>query len=215
MRAGVDPTRPRRDARRGRVRADRLGSYLTYADSVAEPRTCSRWRWRTAAQLRPSNRLVTEPSSKTSLIAWPSSGAIESTVSLSNSCSGRIGSVLVTITSLIRLFFSRSVAGGVSSPCVAATMTSARAGVEQQLGRLDDRAAGVDHVVDQQAAAARDVTDDPVGDDLVGHARVARLVHERDRAAAEPVGPLLGHPHPAGVGRDDGEVLARGSCSLT
>ena len=67
------------------------------------------------AQLRPSNKLVTDPSSKTSLIARPIIGAIESTVSLSKSCSGRIGSVLVTTTSVMRLFFRRSVAGGVSS----------------------------------------------------------------------------------------------------
>ena len=38
----------------------------------------------------------------------------------------------------------------------------------QRLGGVHDRAAGVDHVVDQHADAALDVTDDPVGDRLVG-----------------------------------------------
>src|SRR6266700_1000449 len=51
------------------------------------------------------------------------SGAIDSTVSLSNCFSGWIGSVLVTMTSLIAEFFSRSTAGPDSTPCVAVTMT--------------------------------------------------------------------------------------------
>src|SRR5579872_2575011 len=52
-------------------------------------------------QVCPSNRLVTEPSLNTSLIARPSSGAIESTVSLSNRFSCGTGSVLVMMISLI------------------------------------------------------------------------------------------------------------------
>ena len=128
-------------------------------------------------------------------------------MSLSNSCSGRIGSVLVTITSLIRLFLSRSTAGAREHAVRRGDDHLGGAGVEEQVGGLGDRAAGVDHVVDQQAAPPVDVTDDPVGDDLVGGVDVARLVHERDVEAAERVGPLLGHAHPAGVGGDDEQVL--------
>ena len=59
---------------------------------------------RPLAQVRPSNRLVTEPSLKTSWMARAMSGAIDSTVSLSKRFSGGMGSVLVTMTSLIREF---------------------------------------------------------------------------------------------------------------
>ena len=77
----------------------------------------------------------------------------------------------------------------------------------ERVGGLGDRAAGVDHVVDEHADPALDLTDDAVGDGLVGLVDVARLVDERQRRAAEPLGPLLGDLDPAGVGRDDGEVL--------
>ena len=70
--------------------------------------------------------------------------------------------------------------------------TSGRALGEQLLDGLGDGAAGVDHVVDHDAEPARDLADHPVGDDLVGPQRVAGLVDERDRRAAEVVGPLLG-----------------------
>ena len=76
-------------------------------------------------QLKPPKSVVTEPSSKTSLMARASSGAMESTVILSSIASGRIGRVLVTTTSLILLAFSRSGAGSESTACVAATITSA------------------------------------------------------------------------------------------
>ena len=62
------------------------------------------------AQLWPSNKLVTDPSLKTSLMARAINGAIDRTVSLSNRLSFEIGRVLVTITSLTREFFSRSTA---------------------------------------------------------------------------------------------------------
>ena len=55
-------------------------------------------------QVRPSNRLVTDPSLKTSWMARAMSGAIDSTVSLSKRFSAGMGSVLVTMTSLIREF---------------------------------------------------------------------------------------------------------------
>jgi len=59
-----------------------------------------------ANQVWPSNRLVTDPSLKTSWMARAMSGAIDSTVSLSNRFSGGMGRVLVTMTSPIREFFS-------------------------------------------------------------------------------------------------------------
>src|SRR3954467_15963679 len=76
-------------------------------------------------QALPSKRLVTEPSSKISRIARAMSGAIDSTVSLSNRLSSSSGSVLVMTTSQMRLFFSRSVAGSDSTPCVDMASTSA------------------------------------------------------------------------------------------
>jgi hypothetical protein len=57
------------------------------------------------------------------------------------------------------------------------------------------------------SARMHHVTDHPVGDHGIGHVGVAGLVDERDRDAAEPVGPLLGGAYPAGVRRDDREVL--------
>src|SRR5579875_2980115 len=77
------------------------------------------------AQLWPSNRLVTEPSLNTSLIARASSGAIDSTVSLSKRFSCGIGSVLVMMISLILEFFSRSTAPPDSTPWVAVATTRA------------------------------------------------------------------------------------------
>src|SRR5215469_5383738 len=101
------------------------GSWKSVADDQRTP--SSPGSARSAAvggrQLCPSNRLVTDPSLKTSLIARASSGAIESTVSLSNRFSFVIGIVLQTITSLIREFFSMSTAGPDSTPCVAVTIT--------------------------------------------------------------------------------------------
>src|SRR6185437_2753877 len=60
---------------------------------------------------------------------------------------------------------------------------------EQRLGGLRDRAAGVDHVVDEDAAAPGDLADDAVGGDLVGPGLVARLVDEGQRDAAHHVRP--------------------------
>src|SRR6201996_5530619 len=76
-------------------------------------------------QLSPPNRLVTEPSLNTSLMARATSGAIDSTVSLSNRRSAGIGSVLVTTTSLIREFLRLSTAAPDSTPWVATTITLA------------------------------------------------------------------------------------------
>src|SRR5260370_22331767 len=67
-------------------------------------------------QLWPSNRLVTDPSLNTSLIARAISGAIDRTVSFSNRFSLVIGSVLQTIPSLMRELFSMSTAVPDSTP---------------------------------------------------------------------------------------------------
>ena len=125
-------------------------------------------------------------------------------MSLSKRCSSAIGSVLVTTTSEIRLFLSRSTAGPEKIAVRRGDDDVGGAVLEQRLGGLHDRAAGVDHVVDEDADAALDLTDDLVHLDLVGHVRVAALVDDRQRRA-EPVGPALGDPHPAGVRRDDGD----------
>src|SRR6516225_4156449 len=81
--------------------------------------------------------------------------------------------------------------------------------VTQQLHRARDGATGVDHVVDQHAGAPVDFADDTIGDHLVGYARVAGLVNEGQRNAAQRVGPLLGDAHPAGVGGDHNHVAVR------
>jgi hypothetical protein len=72
--------------------------------TAPSPRQAPWPRERPLAQVRPSNRLVTDPSLKTSWMARAMSGAIDSTVSLSKRFSGVMGSVLVTMTSLIREF---------------------------------------------------------------------------------------------------------------
>ena len=87
------------------------------------------------------------------------------------------------------------------------------AAVDEQLRRARERAAGVDHVVDQHAGAALDRADDRVGDgDVVGALRPV-LVDERelgvDVGLAEAVGEAPGELAAAGVGRDDGDRFAR------
>src|SRR5678816_2885857 len=78
-----------------------------------------------AGQACPSNRLVTEPSSKTSRTARASRLAIGSTVSLSKRRSSGIGKVSVTTTSLTLEFFNRSTAGPEKIACVAADVIMA------------------------------------------------------------------------------------------
>ena len=67
--------------------------------------------------------LVTEPSSKTSLIARASSGAMGRIVSPGKRFSDGRGIVSVTTTSSIAASCRRSVAGALNTACVAATMT--------------------------------------------------------------------------------------------
>ena len=73
------------------------------------------------------------------------------------------------------------------------------AALEQGLGGLCDGAGGVDHVVDEEAGLALDVTDDLVHGDLVGGVGVAALVDDRQRAA-QVVRPEVGEAHAPSVG---------------
>ena len=121
--------------------------------------------------------------------------------------SAGIGSVLVTMTSRGAAVL-QPVDRRVGEDRVGRGDDDARGAVGHQgVGRLGDGAAGVDHVVDEDADPALDLTDDAVGDGLVGAVDVARLVDEGQRRPAEPLRPLLGDLDPAGVGRDDGELL--------
>ena len=82
----------------------------------------------------PSKRLVTEPSSKTSLIAARQRGAIESTVSLSNWRSGSIGH-----DDLTDLAVGQPLGGRAGQHAVGGgDQDVGRAGVEERLGRLHD-----------------------------------------------------------------------------
>ena len=120
--------------------------------------------------------------------------------------------MLVTTTSRTGAFLSRSTAGPDSRPWVAAMITDVGAPVDEQLGRARERAAGVDHVVDEHAGAAFDRADDLLGDRDVVRALRPVLVDERElgvdvvlaEAVREPAGELAA----AGVGRDDRDRFA-------
>ena len=79
--------------------------------------------------------------------------------------------------------------------------------VVEQLGGGADGPGGVDHVVDQDAVAALDVTDDVAGLDLVVGAARPRLV-DQGQVEAEMLAVALGHLHPPGVGRHHDDVAA-------
>ena len=160
--------------------------------------------------LSPPKSSLTERSSNTASIASATSGAIESTRRLSKRLSSEIGSVLVTTTSRIGAFFSRSTAGPESNPCVAAMSTSVAPRSMQQVRRAHDRARGVDHVVDDHARAALDVADDFGRDRDVVRALRPALVDERD-VGVEPVGEAAGELAATRVGRHDHRVAFDGS----
>jgi drug/metabolite transporter (DMT)-like permease len=93
----------------------------------------------------------------------------------------------------------QAVDGGAGQHAVGGRHDDVRSAVvEQQLGGLRDRPAGVDHVVDEDAGLALDLADHLADLDLVGHVRVTPLVDDRE-PSTEPVGPPLGHPHPTGI----------------
>ena len=83
-----------------------------------------------------------------------------------------------------------------------------RAGILEDLHGAGDRAARVDHVVDQHADAALDVPDHGLGLGLVRNGEVPALVHEAQRHAAQAVRPLLRHAHATGVRGDHRDLLA-------
>ena len=76
----------------------------------------------------------------------------------------------------------------------------------QKFGRGTDRAARVDHVIDQDTAATGNVTDDFLGLDRVLFGRRPTLVDVR-KVGVEQVGVTLRDLHPTRVGRDDHHVL--------
>ena len=85
---------------------------------------------------------------------------MDSTVSVGNFFDSSIGSVLVTTTSFAPHVDRRSAAGSERTPWVAAMTTSPAPASLEHLDRAGDGSAGVDHVVDQDAGATFDLTDD-------------------------------------------------------
>ena len=147
-------------AQHGVPRRGNRGSLADAAGARLEPATAGH-----AAPVSCGRRTGWSPSRRRRPRGSPGrcSGAIDSTVSLSNRWSSAIGSVLVTITSrdpaVLQPVDRRAGQDGVRG----GDDDVGGAVVEQRLGGLHDRAAGVDHVVDEHADAALDLTDDPVG----------------------------------------------------
>ena len=133
---------------------------------------------------------------------------------MSKRFSSEIGTVLVTTTSRIGPFFRRSTAGPGEQAVRRRDVDVDRAAVDEQVRRAHHRARGVDHVVDDDARAAVDVTDDLGRDRDVVRALRPALVDERD-VGAEAVGEPTGELAAAGVGSDDHRVARRRSASGT
>ncbi len=151
--------------------------------------------------------LVTEPSSKTSLIAREISGAIDRQVSLSNfrSSAHREG---VGHDDLGRRAVLQPIDCRIGQDRVGGRDDHARGTVgHQRFGGLHDGAAGVDHVVHQHADPAVDLAHDPVGHDLVGAVLAPALVDERQRHSSQPRGPAFGDLDPSSIRRDHGQLL--------
>ena len=75
----------------------------------------------------------------------------------------------------------------------------------QRLGGFDQRAAGRDHVVDDDRDLALDVADD-VGH--LGDVGLGPALDDHRQRRFQPLGEELGPRHAAGVGRDDDDLLA-------
>ena len=73
------------------------------------------------------------------------------------------------------------------------------AGFLQHTNGACDGAAGVDHVVEKHTGVTRNVTNNAVGNDLVGDVDGTSLVNESEREIAEGVSPLLSGLHTAGI----------------
>ena len=155
--------------------------------------------------LSPPKSSLTEPSSNTASIASASSGAIESTRRVSKRFSSEIGTVLVTTTSRIGSVLQAVDGRARQQPVRRRDVDLDRAAVDEQVRRAHHGAGGVDHVVDDDARAAVDVTDDLGRDRDVVRALRAALVDERD-VGAEPVGEAAGELAATGVGRHDHRV---------
>ena len=105
------------------------------------------------------------------------------------------GSVLVTTTLLITEFLKRSMAGPLKHAVGGEGVDLVGAALLELVGGGAEGAAGVDHVVDDHAGAALDLTDDLDRLDGVLHALDAALVHdgevgvERRSCSARPPSP--------------------------
>ena len=99
----------------------------------------------------------------------------------------------------------RWTAGPENTACVAHAETLTRAGVHDRLGRVRERAGGVDHVVDDDGVLALHVADD-VHD--LGDVRRARRLSMIARRRVEALRVRARALDAAGVGRDDDGVVA-------
>ena len=88
----------------------------------------------------------------------------------------------------------------------------ARALVHDGLRGGGERAAGVDHVVDDHGDLALDVTDHAAD---LGHAVCGALLLHQRVGGADATGEAARQLHAAGVRGDDHEVVGRSSWSLT
>src|SRR5262249_15313056 len=118
-------TAPITEPARPRAHLAHLQPLGTLAVATAQAYPSHHASRRPPAYERPPNSVVTEPSSKTSRIARASRGAMDSCVIFASCFSFGTGSVFVTTTSLILLWYSLSVAGSDRIGWVTATMTSA------------------------------------------------------------------------------------------
>ena len=151
------------------------------------------------ARFSPPKISETEVSSNTAPMTSAMMRATESTSSLSGWRSGLIGRVSVTTTREM-CEAVQAVGGRVREDGVGGHGPDlGRTGVVEQLGGGADGARRVDHVVDQDAVPALDLTHDVAGLDLVGRAPGPGLVHQ-GQFAAEVLAVALGHLHPPGVG---------------
>ena len=78
--------------------------------------------------------------------------------------------------------------------------------VHKNLHGAGDGSAGVNHVVNQHAGAALNVTHNGLGDCVVRNVDVAGLVHEGQGRAVQQGSPVLSHTNTTGVRRNHGHV---------
>ena len=107
--------------------------------------------------LAPPKISLTLLSSKTASMASARTLLTDRTSILSICFSGGSGSVLVTTTLVMTEFLMRSIAGPGQHAVGGRGVDGRGAPLGQQLGGGHERAAGVDHVVDEHAGAALDV----------------------------------------------------------